>query len=224
MESLDQETPEKQSIPVAGRPDSGEADQLIHALTRFRGRLVRAGSQLIRWLGIDEADLDGESAVDLAFFELWQTEARCGDRAFWKEDAFTNRAWGMVRRVIFRQKQRSRSVRSGGEGRATSTRSSVRSPGAEKIGTVHRRPRRIIADLDQSVSRESPVEDVVDARLDLEALLQRLDDDVLRTVLIMRHQRSSITEIAEVLHLDRKTVARKLKKIAATYRKAKART
>ena len=38
-----------------------------------------------------------------ASFELWQTEVRDGGHAYAEEDALANRAWGMVRRVNFRQ-------------------------------------------------------------------------------------------------------------------------
>ena len=84
--------------------------------------------------------------------------------------------------------------------------------------TTRRGFRRVAADLDRIASRESPVEDVVGARLDLEALAPASMTGP-APILIMHHEGRSMKEIADILGLDRKTVARKMRQIAEIYRK-----
>jgi DNA-directed RNA polymerase specialized sigma24 family protein len=221
MESLDPGSTETAAPSIIHRFAAGEDDGLTKALIRCKGGLVRAANRMIRRLGIDEADLDGEGAVNLAFFELRQTEDRNGAHAVSEDDAFFRLAWGTVRRVILQQKRRSRSVKRGGAGRLKTGRHAGQDMGATDPRPADGGFRRIEADLDQFVSQESPIEDVVDAKLEFDALVQRLPDDLHRKVLIMHDQGFSIKEIALDLDLDRKTIARKRETIERIYRKSK---
>ena len=221
MESLDPGSPDTDTPGIIRRSAAGSDDGLAQALTRCKGKLVRAADRMIRRLAIDEADLDAEGAVNLALFELRQTEDRDGTQAFKEDDAFFKRAWGTVRRVVLQQKRRSRSVKRGGVGRIGTTRSSSLDSRTQDSGAADVGFRRIEANLDQFVSHDAPIEDVVAAKLEFDALVQRLPDDLHRMVLIMHDQGFSIKEIARDLDLDRKTVARKRQNIERIYRESR---
>jgi DNA-directed RNA polymerase specialized sigma24 family protein len=219
MESLDQGLFKAKAVAAVIDPVAAPADEvLIGALTRCRGRLVCAANGLIRRLGIEEADLGGDGAVDLAFVSLRNSEFRDSHRTFREDDEFLKLVYGAVRRVILRQKKQSRSVKRGGEGRPGAVRSRRQDPDAEEVRAANAGFRRIETDLDELVSGEAPIEDVVAAKLDFEILLERLPDQRHRAVLVLHDQGFTINEIASKLGIDRKTVARKLNTAKQLYR------
>ncbi len=75
MEYVEHGRPESERANVHRSSAAGGADELIQALTHYRRGLVRRASQLIRSLNVDEADLDAEGAVDLAFCALHRRAA-----------------------------------------------------------------------------------------------------------------------------------------------------
>ncbi len=93
MGHLEQRTPEIGSQSVAPGPSAAGADnELIDALTRHRRGLLARAARLIRWLKVDEADLDAEGAVDLAFSMLCNTEVQGGDCAAGEKKDLLTRA------------------------------------------------------------------------------------------------------------------------------------
>ena len=177
--------------------------------------LHRAANRQLRRLRIDESDLDAEGAISLAFVELRSTDNKL--HAFREDNEFMKLACGAERRVILRQERRSRSVKRGGAGRSRTDSDRGQETGTKDDGPVDRGFRRINADLDQVRSRDATAEDVVVAKLAFQALVESLPDDLHRKILIMQDQGFNITEIADKLGLDRRTVGRKLDTIRRIY-------
>ena len=153
------------------------------------------------------------------------TEGRrsAGDNAAENQQDLVKRAWGAVRLVILQHKRRSRSVKRGGDGRDGEGSDPSRPCSRDTASAASRGFRRVEADLDRFASHEPAFEEVVDAKIDLEALAERIHHDRLRTILTMHHQGHSITEIAAALGLHRHTVARKMRQIAQICARPRAR-
>jgi len=170
---------------------AGEDDALNEYLVRYKGKLLRAAIRSLRKLRIDEADLDVEGAVDMAFGEVAQLRDRCLLDSIADSDEFLKLMIQHTEWIINDQKKRSDAAKRGGP----------------------RGHHRTEVDLDQFVSREPPVEDVGVTEFEIQALLERLPDDVHRTIFKMRRQGYSIEEIAHRLGLVRRTIEYKLETI-----------
>jgi len=175
----------------------GDDGALAEYLDRYKGTLVRAANRALHKHRIDGADLDGEGAFDMAFGKVGQLRNRGILNSIADSDEFLKLMITLMETVINDQKKRSDAAKRGGP------------TGAH----------RAEVDLDQVISHDPPVDDVVVTDLVFQALLERLPDDVHRTIFRMRRQDYSIEEIAHRLGLVRRTIERKLDNIEQIYLK-----
>jgi len=199
---------------------AGEDDALAEYLVRYKGKILRAANRSLCKLSIDEADLDVEGAVDLAFGEVCQLRNRCILDSIADSDEFLKLMIQHTEWIINDQKKRSAAAKRGGLRGANACWAKGRRHDEAAVAPVtvmgHHRTE---VDLGEVVSREPPVEDVLVTDLEIQALLERLPDDVHRTILKMRFQRYSIEEIAHRLGVVRRTIERKLENIERIYLK-----
>jgi DNA-directed RNA polymerase specialized sigma24 family protein len=197
---------------------AGEDDTPTVHLARYRSRLVRSASRALRRLVIDEAELDGEGAVDLAFVKLCQAGERGKVPRLMHSEEFLKLMTIFTRRVISDEKKRSGASKRGGTpGNRGGKVVGREATGAYPDSSPERR--RTETDLDQIVSPEPPVDVVVAAKLDSEALLALLTSDLHRTVFKLRDDGHSIESMASFLGVDRSTVERKLRDNERLFRK-----
>jgi len=199
---------------------AGEDDALNEYLVRYKGKLLRAAIRSLRKLRIDEADLDVEGAVDMAFGEVAQLRDRCLLDSIADSDEFLKLMIQHTEWIINDQKKRSAAAKRGGLRGAKACWDKGRRDDEAGVAPVtvmgHHRTE---VDLGEVVSREPPVEDVLVTDLEIQALLERLPDDVHRTIFKMRFQGYSIEEIAHLLGVVRRTIERKLENIERIYLK-----
>jgi hypothetical protein len=171
MEPLDHEMPEFKTTTFIHRFAAGDDDALAEYLVRYKAKFVRSALRAIRHLEIDEADLDGEGAVDLAFAELCEKKRR-GYLALVKNSQdFAKMLTRILSRVINDQKKRSQATKRGGNG----TTGWAGNGAAGCAGGGPADPfTRTYADLDTLQSPLPPVEDLIIAINELEILLKRV--------------------------------------------------
>jgi DNA-directed RNA polymerase specialized sigma24 family protein len=207
-------------LNVAGRGRAAsEDDAIVACYAYYKPFFVRAANRMAHELGIDEADLDGEGAFDLAFTEICAGGDHGLDRIRDGRD-LPKLLTVILRRLFIGALRRSQAIKRGGP-RVCGT-SGYRGGRNNAIGAdanTNSGRHRVDADLDRLASPEPPVEDVVAARLEFEALLEALPDDLHRTILTM-HQHHSIEEIAHDLGRARDTIERKLKTIQMIHGKS----
>ena len=203
--------------PTNPRPSGSLDDHLL----RRKVYLLRLATRTIRKCHIDEADLDAEGAVDLAFSQLCQTTVPWSDNAT-DGDIFVKVMTVAIRRVVRdRLRHALRRKRIGSIADLADKAAEAEARGPEVTPGTKLAPHRQEWDLDEFVSPEPPAEDVVAAKLEFEAFLQRLPDDLHRSVLILRHEGHSIPAMALLLNVTRRTVERKLKDNQQSYRQWK---
>ena len=199
--------------------DTSDDDTAMGHLVRRKRLLLRTATRAIRQLRIDRADLDAEGAVDLAFVELPRSFVQHPEHLI-NGDKFLKLMTVIIRRIV-----RDRMRRTGAYKRTGPI--GARAAEAETMGDndvwADRDPisRRRDLDLDQLVSPEPPVYDLIAAKLDLEAFLERLPDELHRAVFILRHQGHSVPAIARRLNVTRRTIERKLKDNRQVYQQWK---
>jgi len=214
------ECPRIDTTALIRRFAAGEDNALDEYLVRYKGKLLRAANRSLRKLRIDEADLDVEGAVDMAFGKVCQLRDRCILDSIADSDKFLKLMITHMETVINDQKKRSEAAKRGGpRGAKARWAKGRREDGAGAAPVTDTGYHRTQVDLDQFVSREPPVQDVVVTELEFQALLERLPDDVHRTIFEMRRQDYSIEEIAHRLGLVRRTIERKLGNIEKIYLK-----
>jgi RNA polymerase sigma factor (sigma-70 family) len=194
----------------------GLDDAIVESINPYRNRLIQRANRLLRNSIIDEADLDAEGTVDLAIFALCELgrEGSISER----HDALALFKPGLqkVRWLIRNQSKRACAVKRNGatlesrnqQAEATDART------ARPVGRY-----RVEHDLDQIISNDPAVEEVVIVRLDLETFLDHLPKRRHQTVVKMRFEGYSVEEIAERLSLSRRTVERTMRRIGKLYRR-----
>jgi DNA-directed RNA polymerase specialized sigma24 family protein len=215
MASFDPEQAGRQTRGPAQQP-APEYDSLERLFERHRAHLVVVAAHKIRRLGVDQADIDADGALDLAFVELRDARDRgpavtsgCGDE-------FLKLMTVIVDRILNDCKQRS------GARKRTGRVAGVAGPEPGDAGANNRAEaarRRTDIDLDQLASSQPPVDDEVAAKLDSESFLETLPDDHHRHILTLLREGQSIQDISVRLGLSRKTVERKLRYIRQTFRR-----
>ena len=167
---------------------------------------------MIRRSGIDECELDGEEAVDAAFFDLFRAWSRAGHTPL-SDEELAEWICRRAQRIVLEQRRRSRAIRRGGPGRVSRALNNGCTADANDTGDCPHGFQRVAVEFDQLAGREPSVEDAVDARLDFESLMERLADDRHRTVLAELQRGQPIEEIARGLDVSRRTLERMLKEI-----------
>jgi len=213
------ETPRIDTTAIILRFVDGRDDALAEYMARYKGKFVRMADRLIRKLGIDPASLDGEGAVDLAFFELCQMRDRGRLDLIKGSEDFLKLMTVVLDRVIKDEKKRSNAAKRGGAGeRPRADRAA--SEGKVQVGDD---TRPAAGDhwteiyLNELMYDQPLVEDMVFSKIEFEEFLDKLDDDVLRTICNMRCEGYSIKEIAGRLGVVGRTVERKLATIQMIY-------
>jgi hypothetical protein len=216
---MSDETPRMDTTAIIRRFVAGEDDALAGYMSRYGGKLVRAANRLIRKLGTDPASLDGEGAVDMAFFELCQMGHRGRLKLVRDGEDVLKLMTVIVDRVIKDEKKHFDAAKRGGAGerprgdRALSERKVEDRRGTRAAGGYFQSE----VDLDQITSGEPLIVDVVLNKIDFETFLEKLPNESLRTICTMRHERYTIKEIACYLGVVRRTVERNLVRIQSIY-------
>jgi DNA-directed RNA polymerase specialized sigma24 family protein len=207
MEPLDPELlDDETSTLIIRRFAAGDDDALAKYLSHNKGRFVRSADRLIRQLEIDEADLDGEGAVDLALSKLSQAGQRKMLASIKNSDDFARLMTTVLCRVISDQKKCSEASRRGGDRAA-------RLGGNGVGGAAVPRFTRTEADLDSFQSPLPPAEDVFIAKNELRLLLERVGEPILRTIIKMRYEGFTRKEMAQSLGVSERTIQQKLANI-----------
>jgi DNA-directed RNA polymerase specialized sigma24 family protein len=181
-----------------------------HALTEYLGlyyakvayaKVARSAGRMIRRLGIDDADLDGEGAANLAFTKIDRLRQRGRLTSINNGDDFAKLTMTILRRLIRDLKKRRGASRRGGDG--------ALSPARKGAAPPLRGFTRTDLELDALQSPMLPADLVILAKLELEALLERVRHPTLRKILMMRFEGSTRNEIAQALGVTERCVQRK---------------
>jgi hypothetical protein len=203
---------------VVRRFIDGEDRALTEDLVRHKGKWVAMASRLIARLKVDQASLDGEGAVDLAFSELCR-ERDCGLLTSIKDnEGLQKRTSVILKRVIHDEYKRSRAIKRVGEGLFDLTETNYLS----ETGAVTRaRPGRGFritdVDLDSLPSRSHSMEDLTLAKQELDDILDLVKSPILRTIITMRVDGHTRKEIATHMGVTERSIQRKFKIIRQFY-------
>jgi DNA-directed RNA polymerase specialized sigma24 family protein len=206
LDLLDQEMTEFNTTTIIiHRFAAGDDHALTEYLSRHKAKFVRLATRTIRHLGIDEADLDGEGAVDLAFTELCEKKRRGALASVNSSQDFAKMLTRILDRVINDQRRRAQASKRGGNGAAARPGNGA---GAGK-GRADRFT-RTYADLDAFLSPLPPVEELIIAVSELEYLLKRVGNPILVRIVKLRYEGFTRKAIAKDLDVTERTVQQKL--------------
>ena len=193
--------------------------RLLSTWRAIKGSSSAHAVHLIRRHAIDRAASDSDDAVNTAFFYICRMRDR--GRLDWikgGEDFFRLMIF-LIDRVIRDEKKRSNAVKRGGAGDSGrlddvsgEPNGQVKDDTGESVGH-----QKADMDVDQLVCGQPNFADIAVAELTLEAFLETLPEETLRTILRLRVDGYSNKEIADRLGVNRKTVERKLEKIKSFY-------
>ncbi len=174
----------------------GDDDSLAEYLVQHKKKLVRSANRMLRNRRIDEADLDGVGAVDLAVAELCRLRSRGTLDRIALADDFAKLMATILRRVVGDQKKRSDATRRGGS----------HSVGVGNVGSITRAD----VDLDALPSPLPRAEDIVLTQDERRTLLDRVRDPILKAIVDMRCDRYTTKQIARALGKTERGIQRKI--------------
>jgi RNA polymerase sigma factor (sigma-70 family) len=192
-------------------PDLGEFGAWAAYLAVHRPRFIRIAANLIRRLNVDEANLDGEGAVNLALSRVFARPKPACRATADGDEAMCRMIGLLLKHVVLDERDRERARKRGGTGLHPVQRHSEAKCQAASAGC-----RRVAAELDGLTSSAASPEEIAVARDELDALVARLGP-VAREVLIMRCDALTEDEIADRLGVSRRTVQRHISHIRAVY-------
>ncbi len=210
------ELPREDTTGIIRRFVAGQDDAIGQYCARHQVEMVRAAAMLIRCLGIAEVELEGQEAVNIALYELFQARDRGTLAAIKNSDEFRAVCLTFVKRVILKVKKRCDAIKRGGGVSGAGEHERQADGDIDARGT-NRHFRRIEAALDQLYCDVDPAEDVVLANEELKEFLAVLGDPTLQEILKMRLRKCTIDEIADHLGLVPRTIKRKRAMIRMAY-------
>ena len=93
---------------------AGDDDALAEYLNRYKPKLIRGAKRGLRKLRIDEADLDIEGAVNLAFAQVGQLRGHGPLNSIRDSDEFLSLMVQHIEWIIYDQRKRSDAAKRGG--------------------------------------------------------------------------------------------------------------
>jgi len=188
-------------VPSAEEPMAAE-----RLAFRYFKRMVELARWLIRRYGL-QAVTDAEDAANVALYQLFKAAAQGGPREPESGDGLWKLARLLVVRKVLRARRRSNSIKRGGSGKSEGESAGGQGPMAGQPFT------RVEIDFEGLQSRHVSSEDVVVGTTEVEHLIEKLGDPILKKIVRMRLEGNNAREIAEKTKLDRSSVARKLEQI-----------
>ncbi len=176
-----------------------------------RPRLIKIAANLIRRVHIDQASLDAEGALDLAFAQLYARLHGGASTAGDGHEAMSRTLSVLLRHVILDESDRQRALKRGGRG--LKARQGTEEPDSETTG---KGSQRIDAGLDDVPLSQVPHDEIALGHDELNALLARLEP-IDCEILIMRCQNCSDGEIACTLGIAARTVRFRMARIRSAY-------
>ena len=112
---MSDECPRMETTALIRRFAAGDDDALAEYVVGYKGKLVRAANRSLRKLRIDEADLDVEGAVDMAFGEICQLRDHGTLDSMGDSNEFLKLMIQHTKWIINDQKKRSDAAKRGGQ-------------------------------------------------------------------------------------------------------------
>jgi DNA-directed RNA polymerase specialized sigma24 family protein len=205
MRQLNNQDSEDAASETGNKRRLGTYDSPEGHLGRRKNELLGIARRKIRWFRVDPADLDAEDAVDMAYCAFFLSIVHGSDDRI-KEGEFLRHMTVIIRRIVRAQKRRSSArKRSGASASLWDQGNEVRNQFLrnKKPGMSDRE-----LDLDQIVSCDAPVADVVGASLVRDSFLELMPDERHRVIFTMCEEGHSIEAMAIILGVSRRTIER----------------